>query len=76
MTLTSGSLGDKFDISMTFNERLAISRLLHRVGFGPKPGQFQAFHAKGFTSTASEVLALVGHAFRNAIDKTKPPQHD
>lgn len=42
---------------MSSTERLAVSRLLHRVGFGPKPGQFQAMLAQGFDKSASEVMA-------------------
>lgn len=42
---------------MSSTERLAVSRLLHRVGFGPKPGQFRAMLAQGFDKSASEVMA-------------------
>lgn len=49
---------DSYCLPVSSDERLAISRLLHRVGFGPRPGQFQAMLAKGFTRSASEVLAL------------------
>ena len=41
---------------MSLTERTAIARLVHRVGFGPKPGQFQSMLAKGFDAAASELL--------------------
>lgn len=38
------------------DERLAISRLYWRFGFGPKPGEFKAALGKGLTSTQNELL--------------------
>jgi uncharacterized protein (DUF1800 family) len=37
-------------------ERTALARLVHRVGFGPKPGQYQSMLAKGFDAAANELL--------------------
>lgn len=41
---------------MSLTERTAIARLVHRVGFGPKPGQFQSMLSKGFDAAANELL--------------------
>jgi uncharacterized protein (DUF1800 family) len=41
---------------MSLTERTALARLVHRVGFGPKPGQFQSMLAKGFDAAAGELL--------------------
>lgn len=37
-------------------ERLAISRLFHRFGFGPKPGEFQRAVAAGLDATKKSLL--------------------
>jgi uncharacterized protein (DUF1800 family) len=37
-------------------ERLAISRLFHRFGFGPKPGEFEAAVKSGFEVTKKNFL--------------------
>ncbi len=37
-------------------ERLAISRLFHRFGFGPKPGEFEAAVKNGFEVTKKNFL--------------------
>jgi uncharacterized protein (DUF1800 family) len=41
---------------VSLTERTALARLVHRVGFGPKPGQFQSMLAKGFDAAAGELL--------------------
>jgi len=37
-------------------ERLAISRLYHRFGFGPRPGEFESAIKLGFEQTAKNLL--------------------
>ena len=37
-------------------DRLAISRLINRFGFGPKPGEYAALLAMGLTSAQSKLL--------------------
>ena len=37
-------------------ERIAIARLVHRVGFGPKPGQFKKMLKMGFKASANQLL--------------------
>ncbi len=37
-------------------ERLAISRLYHRTGFGPRPGEFEAALTLGFEKTKKNFL--------------------
>lgn len=39
------------------DERRAIARLIHRVGFGPKPGEFENALAAGFDLTAAQTLS-------------------
>ena len=41
---------------MVSSERLAIARLVHRVGFGPKPGQFSKMLKQGFKVSAKQLL--------------------
>ena len=41
---------------MASSERLAIARLVHRVGFGPKPGQFSKMLKQGFKVSAKQLL--------------------
>ena len=41
---------------MVSTERLAIARLVHRVGFGPKPGQFSKMLKQGFKVSAKQLL--------------------
>ncbi|CAB4760627.1 unannotated protein [freshwater metagenome] len=41
---------------MSSSERLAIARLVHRVGFGPKPGQFSKMLKQGFKVSAKQLL--------------------
>ncbi len=44
---------------MTSNpDRLAISRLIHRFGFGPKPGEFASLIAMGIPAATSKVLTV------------------
>ena len=38
-------------------QRLEIARLLHRAGFGPKPGEFAAALSAGVVSTRSKILS-------------------
>ncbi len=37
-------------------ERLAIARLSHRFGFGPKPGEFKSLVSAGFSNAANRLL--------------------
>jgi hypothetical protein len=37
-------------------ERRRIARLVHRFGFGPRPGEFQKLIAEGFDAAASRYL--------------------
>ena len=41
---------------MGYADRLAIARLAHRVGFGPKPGQFGKMLKQGFKVSAQQLL--------------------
>ena len=38
------------------NERLAIARLYHRFGFGPRAGEFSAALNRGFSSVRNDFL--------------------
>ena len=42
---------------MTSAERMAIARLVHRIGFGPKPGQFGKMLKQGFKVSAKQLLS-------------------
>lgn len=42
------------------SERAQIARVLHRFGFGPKPGQFEDAVSKGLAKTQTEILTPVG----------------
>ena len=37
-------------------DRVAIARLVHRVGFGPKPGQFRKMLKQSFKVSAQQLL--------------------
>jgi uncharacterized protein (DUF1800 family) len=37
-------------------DRLALSRLVHRFGFGPKPGEFKSLLSMGFTRAQTKLL--------------------
>jgi len=39
-----------------YADRIAIARLIHRVGFGPKPGQFRKMLKQGFKVSAQKLL--------------------
>lgn len=41
---------------MEYADRIAIARLIHRVGFGPKPGQFRKMLKQGFKVSAQKLL--------------------
>lgn len=41
---------------MSLEERRAISRLIHRVGFGPKPGEFEELLSLGFAGASQKLL--------------------
>ena len=43
---------------MATTDRLEISRLIHRFGFGPKPGEFAALVAGGVAKARQTVLTL------------------
>lgn len=49
------TFGGYFDFVSTESRRV-LSRLVHRVGFGPKPGQFQTMLAKGFSASVSDLV--------------------
>ncbi|MFI5035426.1 MAG: DUF1800 family protein [Acidimicrobiales bacterium] len=40
------------------SEQAQISRLIHRFGFGPKPGQFEKLLRAGLTKTQREILSV------------------
>jgi uncharacterized protein (DUF1800 family) len=40
----------------SYEQRLATSRLVHRFNFGPRPGQFSEFLARGLGATQASVL--------------------
>jgi len=40
----------------SYEQRLATSRLLHRFGFGPTPGQFKNLLEHGLATTQSVVM--------------------
>ena len=42
---------------MDIAERRSISRLIHRVGFGPKPGEFERLLTLGFNRASAELLS-------------------
>ncbi len=42
--------------SVNSSERMAIARLVHRIGFGPKPGQFRKMLKQGFKVSARQLL--------------------
>ena len=42
---------------MVAAERLAISRLINRIGFGPKPGEFADLLSLGFDRAAAQILS-------------------
>lgn len=44
-------------VAASSDERRAIARLIHRVGFGPKAGEFESALAAGFDATASQMLS-------------------
>lgn len=41
---------------MNLEERRSISRLIHRVGFGPKPGEFEKLLTQGFDRASTQLL--------------------
>ena len=41
---------------VNLEERRSISRLLHRVGFGPRPGEFETSLSLGFAGTAEKLM--------------------
>lgn len=41
---------------MNLAERRSISRLIHRVGFGPKPGEFERLLTQGFDRASTQLL--------------------
>jgi len=41
---------------MSTEERIANARLVHRIGFGPKPGQFRKMMKQGFKVSAKQLL--------------------
>jgi uncharacterized protein (DUF1800 family) len=43
---------------MATNDRLEISRLVHRFGFGPKPGEFAALNSLGLKAARSTLLSV------------------
>jgi uncharacterized protein (DUF1800 family) len=43
---------------MASNDRLEISRLVHRFGFGPKPGEFAALNSLGLKAARSALLSV------------------
>ena len=56
----------------TAAERRRIARLVHRFGFGPKPGEFEKLIAGGFDSAAN--LYLTEPARDAFADKQQPPK--
>ncbi len=50
---------------MVSAERLAIARLVHRIGFGPKPGQFGKMLKQGFKVSARQLLKTGSPDYRD-----------
>ena len=51
-------------------ERRRIARLVHRFGFGPKPGEFEKLVAAGFDAAANRYLTSPnGDAFADTLAK-------
>lgn len=48
---------------MSAEERLAISRLINRIGFGPRPGEFEESLSIGFTQAAEQYLSVAALDF-------------
>ena len=57
------------------NERLAIARLYHRFGFGPRPGEFVTALNKGLVATKSALLTVPEKDF-GAISVPEPTVTD
>ncbi len=56
----------------TLSERRRIARLVHRFGFGPKPGDFEKLVSNGFESAATRYLVSpTGDSFS---DNQTPPK--
>lgn len=45
----------------TASDRLELARLVHRFGFGPKPGEFKRLLAEGVPRARANVLAVRSH---------------
>ena len=54
---------------MDLAARRSIARLIHRAGFGPKPGEYQSLLAKGFVSGAKEYLDRAEPTYLNLNEK-------
>lgn len=53
-------------------ERRRIARLVHRFGFGPKPGEFEKLVANGFDSAATKYL--ISPTSDSFTDNQSPPK--
>ncbi|MFN6292267.1 MAG: hypothetical protein ACK4WP_04975, partial [Candidatus Nanopelagicaceae bacterium] len=56
----------------TYAERRRIARLVHRFGFGPRPGEFSNLVSQGFQSAASKYLT--SPAIDSFADNQPAPQ--
>ena len=43
--------------AVSLEDRRNLSRLIHRIGFGPRPGQFEDYLSRGFTQASEIALA-------------------
>ena len=43
--------------AVSLEDRRNLSRLIHRIGFGPRPGQFEDYLSRGFTQASEVALA-------------------
>jgi uncharacterized protein (DUF1800 family) len=50
-------------------ERLAVSRLINRIGFGPKPGEFAELLSLGFDRAAAQILSRPSNYRPNLADE-------
>ncbi|MEY3374243.1 MAG: hypothetical protein RIT18_874 [Actinomycetota bacterium] len=54
---------------MVAAERLAVSRLINRIGFGPKPGEFAELLSLGFDRAAAQILSRPSNYRPNLADE-------
>jgi len=60
----------------TTTDRLALSRLIHRFGFGPKPGEYASLLASGLSAATTKLLnpLSVDTALASVVEPAFPPR--